>query len=131
MRIGELVQRCGLSAHTLRYYERIGLLPRAHRNTSRQRDYDPAILTWIEFLNRLKTMDMPIKDMLRYAKLREKGPSTEPDRSKLLQEHRELVRARLADLQNCLAVLDGKIAGYAPSTKQMKEKNDKSTLRRK
>ena len=55
MKIGELARRCGVSEHTLRYYERIGLLPRPPRAASGHREYDPAVLVWIEFLGRLKT----------------------------------------------------------------------------
>ena len=54
MRIGELARRSELSAYTIRYYERIGLLPYAERNQSSQRDYDASILTWMAFLERLK-----------------------------------------------------------------------------
>ena len=114
MKIGELAKRSGLTAHTIRYYERIGLLPYADRNQSRHRDYDASILTWIEFLGRLKTTGMPIRDMLRYAALRERGVGgTEAERRELLERHREVVRAHVAELQACLLVLDTKIAGYA------------------
>ncbi|CCD99823.1 MerR family transcriptional regulator [Bradyrhizobium sp. STM 3809] len=113
MKIGELARQSGLTAHTIRYYERIGLLPRAGRDRQRQRDYDASILTWIEFLGRLKATGMPIRDMLRYAELRAGGPATEPDRRRLLERHREAVRSQVATLQDCLLVLDGKIAGYA------------------
>ena len=89
MKIGELAKRSGLTAHTIRYYERIGLLPYADRNQSRQRDYDASILTWIEFLGRLKTTGMPIRDMLRYAALRERGVGTEAERRDLLERHRD------------------------------------------
>lgn len=129
MKIGELAQQSSLSAHTLRYYERIGLLPRAHRNSSHQRDYDDSVLIWIEFLRRLKSTGMSIKDMLRYAKLREKGPSTETERQNLLEIHRDQVKTHLVELQNCLLVLDSKIAGYARSTRQRKVNDVK--LRRK
>ena len=78
MKIGELAKRTGLSAHTLRYYERIGLLPYADRDRSGQRDYDASILAWIEFLGRLKTTGMPISEMLAYAALREAGEATGP-----------------------------------------------------
>lgn len=131
MKIGELAQRSGLSAHTLRYYERIGLLPRVHRNSSRQRDYDLTILTWIEFLRRLKTTGMPLREMLRYARLREMGPKTKSERRRLLETHREQVRSNLAELQSCLASLDFKIATYALSIKQKKVKDDKLTAPRK
>ncbi|RWB74682.1 MAG: MerR family transcriptional regulator [Mesorhizobium sp.] len=121
MKIGELAKRSGLSAYTIRYYERIGLLPNADRDQSGQRDYDASILTWIEFLDRLKTTGMPIREMLRYAALRERGVDTEAERGALLQQHRERVRAHLAKLQACLLVLDTKIAGYAGVEKRMKD----------
>lgn len=113
MKIGDLARRTGLSTHTIRYYERIGLLPRAPRDSSRQREYDTSILTWIGFLGRLKTTGMPIRDMLRYAHLRERGLETQDERCLLLEGHRAKVRAHIAELQACLAVLDTKIAGYA------------------
>jgi DNA-binding transcriptional MerR regulator len=113
MKIGELAKRSGLSVHTLRYYERIGLLPRADRDRSGQRDYDAGILTWIAFLQRLKTTGMPIREMLRYAALRERGPATATARRRLLEAHRERVRAHAEALGSSLLVLDTKIAGYA------------------
>lgn len=121
MKIGELAKRTGLSTHTIRYYERIGLLPHADRDQSGQRDYDASILIWIEFLGRLKTTGMPIREMLRYAALRENGVCTEAERSDLLEQHRERVRAHVAELQACLLVLDTKIAGYAGMKQRMKE----------
>ena len=121
MKIGELSRRSGLSVHTLRYYERIGLKPPAHRDSSRQRDYDASILTWIDFLGRLKTTGMPLREMLRYAALREAGSGTEADRRSLLERHREQVRARVAELEACLLVLDTKIAGYAGKEQRMND----------
>ena len=123
MKIGDLARRSGLTAHTIRYYERIGLLPYADRNQSRHRDYDASILTWIEFLGRLKTTGMPIRDMLRYAALREEGAGTEAERRALLEQHRERVRAQVADLNACLLVLDTKIDGYV-ETEQRKTDDD-------
>ena len=98
MKIGELAKRSGLSAYTIRYYERIGLLPYASRNQSSQRDYDASILTWIAFLSRLKTTGMPIREMLRYAALRERGAVTEAERREMLEQHRVRVHAHVADL---------------------------------
>lgn len=121
MKIGELAKRSGLSAHTIRYYERIGLLPYADRNQSGQRDYDASILIWIEFLDRLKTTGMPIREMLHYAALRERGVGTEAQRRMLLKQHRERVRAGVVELQACLLVLDTKIAGYAGTEQRMKD----------
>lgn len=119
MKIGELAKRAGLSVHTIRYYERIGLLPYADRDHSGQRDYDGTILVWIEFLGRLKTTGMSIQDMLRYAALRERGAGTEVERRDLLERHRDRVRVHLAELQACLLVLDTKIAGYADMEQRM------------
>ncbi|MCA0997658.1 MerR family transcriptional regulator [Alloyangia pacifica] len=113
MKIGDLARRTGLSVDTLRYYEKIGLLPRAARDDGGRRVYDADTLTWVAFLKRLRTTGMPIRDMLRYARLRAEGPATGPDRQALLEEHRAAVRARVAELQSCLTVLDDKIAGYA------------------
>ena len=119
MKIGTLARRTGLSAHTIRYYERIGLLPRADRDGSGQRDYDASILVWIEFLSRLKTTGMPIRDMLRYAVLRDKGADTGPQRRALLEAHREKVRTHVAELEACLVILDAKIGGYADAEKRI------------
>jgi len=121
MKIGDLAKRTGLTAHTIRYYERIGLLPHAPRGRSRQREYDASILVWIEFLGRLKTTGMPIRKMLRYARLRERGADGEDERRVLLEEHRAQVRAHVAELQASLAVLDTKIAGYAGSSNVEKD----------
>ena len=121
MKIGELAKRSGLSAHTIRYYERIGLLPYADRDQSSQRDYDASILVWIEFLGRLRTTGMPIREMLRYAILRERGVGTESERRELLEQHRERVRAHLADLEACLLILDTKIAGYPGLEQRMQD----------
>ena len=117
MKIGELAKRSGLSAHTIRYYERIGLLPYADRDGSSQRDYDAAILTWIAFLRRLKATGMPIREMLLYAELRSRGAATEPERRVLLEQHRNRVGEHIADLQANLLLLDAKISGYAGAEK--------------
>ncbi|MGV6397269.1 MerR family transcriptional regulator [Pseudomonas caspiana] len=130
MKIGELAKRSGLSAHTIRYYERIGLLPYAERDSSSQRDYDASILIWIEFLGRLKTTGMPIREMLRYATLRERGVETEAERCAMLEQHRESVRARASELAACLLVLDKKIAGYIDQAQRINSYETTPTARR-
>jgi DNA-binding transcriptional MerR regulator len=119
MRIGELARRSGLSVDTIRYYERIGLLPKAARDRANRRDYDREVLVWIAFLGRLKTTGMPIREMQRYAALRAAGAGTEAERRALLVRHRESVRRRLAELRDCLDVLDDKIAGYGDAATGM------------
>ncbi len=120
MKIGELARRSGLTAHTIRYYERIGLLPYADRDRSSRRDYDVSILTWIDFLGRLKTTGMPIREMLRYAALREQGAGTETARREMLEAHRDQVRTQVEALNACLLVLDAKIGGYADAEQRIR-----------
>ncbi|MBV8331027.1 MAG: MerR family transcriptional regulator [Verrucomicrobia bacterium] len=109
MRIGELARRSGLSVHTIRYYEAIGLLPRPSRDQFGKRSYDVSILAWIDFLGRLKAAEMPIKEMICYADLWQRGPATAARRRKLLEELRERVRDRITELKSCLGVIDTKI----------------------
>jgi DNA-binding transcriptional MerR regulator len=130
MKIGQLAKRSGLTEHTIRYYERIGLLPYADRDQSSQRNYDASILAWIEFLGRLKTTGMPIREMLEYTALRKRGEATESARCALLEQHRKRVRTRIAELQDCLLVLDAKIAGYAGSEQRMEDHGARSARRR-
>ncbi|MBB3001312.1 MerR family transcriptional regulator [Paraburkholderia tropica] len=113
MKIGDVAGLTGLSVHTIRYYERIGLIPFALRDGSGQRAYDRSILDWLAFLGRLKTTGMPIQGMLRYATLRAEGAATEAERCALLVEHRDAVRAHIAEMQACLLALDAKIEGYS------------------
>ncbi|MBV9731697.1 MAG: MerR family transcriptional regulator [Verrucomicrobia bacterium] len=109
MRIGELARRSGLSIHTIRYYEAIGLLPCPSRDQSGKRSYDISIFAWIDFLARLKAAEMPIKAMISYAELWQRGPATAARRRKLLEELRERVCDRITELKSCLGVIDTKI----------------------
>ena len=117
MKIGELAKRTGLSAHTIRYYERIALLPRADRDSGGQRDYDEAILAWISFLKRLKATGMPTREMRQYAELRALGEQTASARKELLELHRERVRQHLTELEASILVLDTKIDTYVEAEK--------------
>jgi DNA-binding transcriptional MerR regulator len=112
MTIGELSRRTGVSIDTLRYYERIGLLPRPGRDAGGRRVYDDTFLAWLAFLGRLKATGMPLTEARRYAELRAQGPVTAPDRRALLEAHRARVRAKLAEFQAALQMLDAKIASY-------------------
>lgn len=123
MKIAELSRRSGLTPHTIRYYEKIGLLPYADRDAAGHRSYDDAILGWIAFLGHLKSTDMPIRDMLRYAELRRQGDSTGAARQAMLVAHRAEVRRRVAALSDCLSVLDMKIESYDQPREQIHDQD--------
>jgi DNA-binding transcriptional MerR regulator len=111
--IGEVVARTGLSAHTLRWYERIGLLEHPARSQSGQRRFSDRDLDWLGFLGKLRLTAMPVADMVRYADLRREGDHTAAARRELLVRHRDEVRQRIADLQTTLLIIDCKIDMYA------------------
>lgn len=110
--IQEASRKSGLSAHTLRYYERIGLIHEVDRGPNGHRTYAGADLDWLDFLTKLRATGMPIADMCRYAELRRQGPRTTAERRRMLEAHRERVRARIAQLTGDLGVLDYKIDFY-------------------
>jgi DNA-binding transcriptional MerR regulator len=110
--IAEAARATGVSAHTLRYYERAGLINGVDRADSGHRRYDDADLAWIEVLQRLRATGMPIRRIRQYAELVRAGEGNERERLELLQEHREAVRATLAEVQRHLAFIDKKIDIY-------------------
>jgi len=109
--IAEVAELTGITAHTLRYYERIGLVDVA-RDAAGRRVYDRDALGRVVFITRLRSSDMPIAVIVRYIELVNQGPGTEPARLAILQAHREDVLARLRELQTALAVVDYKITTY-------------------
>lgn len=111
MRIGQVVQETGLSASTLRYYEREGLVSVA-RDGAGRRLYDAQDVSWIRFLQRLRAASMPIGLMRRYAQLRKAGPSTLRERLELLCDYESDVHSRIAELSTHADALDAKIALY-------------------
>ena len=107
----EAAEKCGLTQHTLRWYERIGLLARIERTADGRRRFSDADLDWLLLLSKLRATGMPVRDMLRYAGLVRSGAG-EQERLELLQAHRERVRAALLEQQECLKLLDTKIGIY-------------------
>src|SRR4051812_16784768 len=112
MTISEAAAASGLTAHTLRYYERAGLLEPVHREASGHRRYAQDDLQRIGFLARLRATGMPIRQVREYAELLRAGDGTEPERLELLEEHRDTVRARIAELESHLELIDFKIDNY-------------------
>ena len=108
--IQQVAQRTGLSVHTLRYYERLGLLISVHRVPNGHRRYDEGDLRWIDLLKCLRASAMPISEMQRFAEITRQGTSTASERRELLEAHRLRVVAQLQEIQHTLARLDTKIA---------------------
>jgi DNA-binding transcriptional MerR regulator len=109
--IGEAAEKCGLSPHTLRWYERIGLLAAIERGGDGRRRFSDADLDWLSLLTKLRATGMPVLDMQRYAELVRSGAG-EAERIELLKRHREEVRRSLAAQRECLKLLDAKISYY-------------------
>ena len=112
MNIREFAEHTGLSAHTLRYYERVGLMGEVGRDDNGHRVYGPQDSQWVSFLHHLRETGMPIREMLRYAALRAEGPATLVDRQALLEAHAAQLEASLRAQQANLRALKHKIALY-------------------
>lgn len=110
--IDEVAKRTGLTAYTLRYYERIGLIAPVGRAAGGQRRYATSDMAWIEFLLRLRTTHMPIGKMQAFAKLRGAGDSTVPDRCQMLEEHLMDVLAEIEAMRQSAEALQAKIEYY-------------------
>jgi DNA-binding transcriptional MerR regulator len=103
----------GLSADTLRYYERIGILPGIARSESGHRRFSDDDLGWIRLVQCLRATGMSVEDLHRYAELMQAGDSTAPERLRLLEDHRRRIRDEMRELATALELVERKIAGYA------------------
>jgi DNA-binding transcriptional MerR regulator len=111
--IAEAARRTGVSVHTLRYYERAGLvITTVDRTDGGRRRYRQLDLDWITVCTRLRATGMPIRTIRRYAQLVSAGPGNEQERLALLETHRGDVTAKLAELQEHLKLIDHKIDVY-------------------
>jgi DNA-binding transcriptional MerR regulator len=111
--IAEAARRTGVSVHTLRYYERAGLVVTAvDRTAGGRRRYHQLDLDWIVICTRLRATGMPIRTIRRYAELVSAGPGNEQERLALLEAHRAEVTARLARTRENLKLIDHKIDVY-------------------
>jgi DNA-binding transcriptional MerR regulator len=107
----EAAEKCGLSQHTLRWYERIGLLDWVARTPDGRRRFSDADLDWLVLLSRLWASGMPVRAMLRYAELARAGAG-EQERLTRVDRHRGRVRQAVAAQQECLELRDTKIGAY-------------------
>lgn len=112
MKIAEVSKEYGLSADTLRYYERIGLLPGVARNESGVRDYSEQDCARVQFVKCMRAANVSIEALIEYMALFEQGDSTIEARKAILEEQRDLVRERIAEMQAGLDRLNYKIDNY-------------------
>lgn len=112
MKIAEVSERYGLSSDTLRYYERIGLIPTVTRTESGIRDYNELDIRRVEFIKCMRSAGLPIEVLIDYMELIEQGDSTIEARKEILLEQRDLLAARIQEMQRTLEVLNGKIEVY-------------------
>ncbi|RLJ40380.1 MerR family transcriptional regulator [Acidovorax sp. 106] len=110
--ITDVAERTGLSVHTLRYYERAGLIAPVARAPGGQRRYAASDMEWIGFLLRLRETRMPIGQMQAFARLRSEGNATASQRRELLEQHLAQVLATITAMQQAAQVLQAKIGHY-------------------
>jgi DNA-binding transcriptional MerR regulator len=110
--IQEAAAATGVSTHTLRYYERIGLLAPIARDANGRRRYHPQDLGAVNILLRLRNTGMPIQGMKRFAALLSRGDAAIPERLELLERHGSSVREQIRELQLNLEAIDVKIGLY-------------------
>ena len=116
--IAQAAERSGMSAHTLRYYERIGLIHPVGRGHNGHRRYGRDDMDWLELLTKLRTTDMPIRQMVEYAELVREGPHTVARRRAMLEGHREAISRQRSQLEETAEVLDRKIEMYTEMENQ-------------
>ncbi|MGQ7887736.1 MerR family transcriptional regulator [Paenibacillus sp. WC2504] len=112
MLIAEASEKFDLSQDTLRYYERIGLIPRVNRNKSGIRDYTEEDCKWVEFIKCMRGVGLPVEVLIEYVALFQQGDETKEARKELLVEQLEQLRTRMEDMKNVLLRLDDKINRY-------------------
>jgi DNA-binding transcriptional MerR regulator len=112
MKIAEVSDQYGISTDTLRYYERVGLIPPVNRNESGMRDYNELDLRRVEFIKCMRSAGLPVEVLIDYVALVQKGDKTIEARKEILVEQRDLLIARMKEMQNTLDILNHKIEVY-------------------
>lgn len=122
MTITEVSKEYDLTQDTLRYYERIGLIPPVHRNKSGVRDYTEEDLGWVGFIKCMRAAGLPIEVLIEYVALYQKGDSTRDARKELLIEQRVILRKKMEEMKKTIERLDYKISTYEKCTEPTKNK---------
>ena len=117
MKIAEASKACGLSAHTIRFYEKSGMLPEIARGEDGTRQFSPGDIEWLTLLYWLRETGMPLKQMRRFTLLAKTGDAGIDERRQILADHSEALQAKRAKIDKCESVLGIKIASYGPAEK--------------
>lgn len=112
MTISEVAKKYNLSADTIRYYERIGLIPRVNRNASGIRDFTENDCGWVEFIKCMRGAGLPIEALIDYVALFQQGDITVQARKSILVEQRDVLVERMKEMQSTLQRLNQKIEHY-------------------
>lgn len=112
MTIAKVAKKYELTPDTLRYYERIGLLPNVARTSGGIRNYSEEDCRWVEYIKCMRSAGVSVETLVKYVTLFHQGKETIPARKKLLLEQREQIVARIQELNDVLARLDWKLDGY-------------------
>jgi DNA-binding transcriptional MerR regulator len=112
MKIAEVSEQYGLSVDTLRYYERVGLIPPVQRNAGGIRDYNELDLRRVDFIKCMRSAGLPIEVLIDYVELVQQGDKTIEARKEILKEQRTLLATRMQEMQKTLDILDHKIEVY-------------------
>lgn len=112
MTIAEVAKEYNISADTLRYYERIGLLPAVNRTQGGIRDYNEADCRWVEFIKCMRSAGLSVEALTEYVMLAQKGESTFEQSRQILIEQRDHLLQRIQELQESLDRLNFKISNY-------------------
>lgn len=112
MNISKVSEKYGLSQDTLRYYERVGMIPPVNRTPSGLRDYTKVDCQWVELAKCMRRAGLPVEVMIEYLKLTQRGDETIPARRELLFEQREQLLTQKAAIESTLDRLDYKIERY-------------------
>lgn len=122
MTIAEVAKKYNITPDTLRYYERISLLPNVARTSGGIRDYSEEDCRWVEYIKCMRSAGVSVETLVEYVMLFHKGKETIPARKKLLLEQREQIVAKIAELNEVLERLDWKLDGYEERMLKCEEK---------
>lgn len=129
MTIAEVSKKYGLTADTLRYYERIGLIPAVNRKQSGIRDFTDEDCRWVEFAKCMRSSGLAVEALVEYVALFLQGDSTGDARKQILIEQRDRLSAKIEEMQSTLTRLNGKIERYdsviIPKENALKQTNNK------